>query len=449
METQRTEIGSPRTPGRGQRRIFAPVTGLLLAFGASDSQPAAAPPREAAAGQAASTYTVDVFDVGTGLSVLVRGPSWNVLFDGGSQDDYRTHNRLLPLLAAAGVHPNSTRLDYVILSHPHKDHVLLLPEIIDSFEVGEVWDSGALNETCVYYAFLKAVQHKQENGGLIYRTALYNKGYTHMPVFRGSKCYGPAGSSSDTPHLVYGDQLLGAQRMGTDTTAVTFADGATMTVLHATDPTASDYRANDRNYNDFSFVVQFNLAGKKVLLTGDAQGGNRETPMDHPDEDGTIEKKLLDCCMDLLPSDFMVVGHHGSETSSRDEFLDAVDDRDTRSVMPHEPMHNKRTMFYAVSSGPHAYSRVELPDSVVISDLRARFSSPDDHVFRTDLHDQVCSAAHNNVKPCALPPFVPCRERRDTTKIGGRQDGPYGGCDNIRAIIDDSGIRVTYWPRLR
>ncbi len=390
------------------------------------------------------TYTVDVFDVGTGLSVLVRGPTWNVLFDGGSQDESVSNNRLPLLLGAAGV-PKSAKLDYVILSHPHKDHVLLLPDIIEGYDVGEVWDSGALNATCVYYYFLKAVQDKQDSASLVYRTAIYGAGNTHMPTFSGSSCYGPSGSSTDVLHLEYGEQLVGAQRAHDSPTQVTFADGATMTVLYATDPTAPDYRATDTNYNDFSFVVRFQLGEKTLLLTGDAQGGNRETPMDHPDEDGTIEKKLLDCCMDLLPADLMVVGHHGSETSSRDEFLDAVDGRDTRNTIPHQPVPNQRTMFYAVSSGPHAYSGTELPDSVVISDLRARFAAPDEHVFRTDLHDQDCSSAQNNVKPCSTPAFVPCPQRGDQ-RIGDSKNGQYGGCDNIRAVIDASGLRVSYWP---
>ena len=33
-------------------------------------------------------------------------------------------------------------LDYVVLSHPHRDHVELLPDLFASYQVKEVWDSG-------------------------------------------------------------------------------------------------------------------------------------------------------------------------------------------------------------------------------------------------------------------------------------------------------------------
>ena len=33
------------------------------------------------------TFTVDVVDVGTGLGILVRGPDFTLVYDGGSNDD--------------------------------------------------------------------------------------------------------------------------------------------------------------------------------------------------------------------------------------------------------------------------------------------------------------------------------------------------------------------------
>ncbi len=38
----------------------------------------------------------------------------------------------------------------------------------------------------------------------------------------------------------------------------------------------------------------------------------------------SIEGKLLNCCKEDLKSDILVVGHHGSKTSSRKLFLDAI-----------------------------------------------------------------------------------------------------------------------------
>lgn len=102
-------------------------------------------------------YTMDVIDVGTGLSILIQGDDFVVLYDGGSNDDIvlGPGNRLVAYLSA--VYPSLNRIDHLILSHPHRDHVELLPDIIANMEVRNVWDSGAINDICGYRAFIDAV----------------------------------------------------------------------------------------------------------------------------------------------------------------------------------------------------------------------------------------------------------------------------------------------------
>ncbi len=65
-----------------------------------------------------------------------------MLYDGGSNDDLArgSNNRLLAFLSAA--YPTLTRLNHVILSHPHRDHVELLPDVMSALDVGDV-ESGA------------------------------------------------------------------------------------------------------------------------------------------------------------------------------------------------------------------------------------------------------------------------------------------------------------------
>ena len=77
---------------------------------------------------------------------------------------------------------------------------------------------------------------------------------------------------------------------------------------------------------------------------------------------------LLDCCADDMKADVLIVGHHGSKTSSRKAFLDAVG-----------------ASYFIVSSGPTRYSTVTLPDDEVIAELEARGD-----VFRTDVEDDQC-----------------------------------------------------------
>lgn len=49
--------------------------------------PQAPQPLVAPLAAAGPTFTIDVFDVGTGLSVLTRGPDFSLLYDAGSNDD--------------------------------------------------------------------------------------------------------------------------------------------------------------------------------------------------------------------------------------------------------------------------------------------------------------------------------------------------------------------------
>lgn len=81
-----------------------------------------------------SNYKIHVIDVGTGLAVFVESKNFALLYDAGSQDDLHDgdENRVLAYIHA--VRPDLRRLDHVILSHPHKDHVQLMPDVLIAVE---------------------------------------------------------------------------------------------------------------------------------------------------------------------------------------------------------------------------------------------------------------------------------------------------------------------------
>lgn len=66
---------------------------------------------------------------------------------------------MLPYIKA--VAPGLTAINHVILSHPHRDHVQLMADLVTAFQVNEVWDWGALNPICAYRAFLAAVRDEK------------------------------------------------------------------------------------------------------------------------------------------------------------------------------------------------------------------------------------------------------------------------------------------------
>jgi beta-lactamase superfamily II metal-dependent hydrolase len=91
------------------------------------------------------------------FAIFVEGPGFTLLYDGGSQGDPAdgADNRIVAYIAK--VRPGLKTIDHLILSHPHKDHLQLLPEIFDRFVVHNVWNSGAINKAQGYCRFLRKV----------------------------------------------------------------------------------------------------------------------------------------------------------------------------------------------------------------------------------------------------------------------------------------------------
>ena len=333
------------------------------------SPPAVAPP--SAPLSANGAFTVHVVDVGTGLGVFVEGPDFTLVYDAGSNDDLAlgVRNRFVAYLRAA--RPNLTTIDAVVLSHPHRDHVELLPDVLAAYRVKSVWDSGAVNPICAYRRFVEAVRGAP---GLVYHSARLPAG-AHAIDFPKNEC-GAATSIA----LFHGEQIVAPM-------TVRLGERATMTILHADG-------AHHESFNDNSTVAMLDLGGVRVLLMGDAEAGGRERPTSAPTR-GSVEGKLLACCRAALDADVLVVGHHGSKSSSRKALLDAV--TPTISV---------------ISSGPTRYATVTLPDAVIVDEL-ARYGE----VLRTDRDDDACG--------------------RNAHKIGPDADGRPGGCDNVVVEIRD------------
>ena len=93
--------------------------------------------------------TITFFDVGQGDSALVRSPGGaTLLIDGGPDPE-----QVATKLAALGVH----RLDVLVATHPHADHVAGLPAVLARVPVGVVLDPGCYGPSPFYAAFLSAV----------------------------------------------------------------------------------------------------------------------------------------------------------------------------------------------------------------------------------------------------------------------------------------------------
>jgi len=74
---------------------------------------------------------VAVLDVGQAESIFIKDGDISVLIDAG---DTRSEEKIVKFLKANGI----KKLDYLINTHPHADHIGGMRKVIESFEVGNV-----------------------------------------------------------------------------------------------------------------------------------------------------------------------------------------------------------------------------------------------------------------------------------------------------------------------
>lgn len=141
-------------------------SGLLPGLAPGEPSPASTPegnsPWQELSEEAFEGLEVYFLDVGQGDSELVRfhsgGESWNMLIDTG---EYQYADGLTETLRGLGVE----KLDALVLSHPHTDHMGCAARIVERFDIGAVYMPRVSDEivptTAAYEALLDALAEKE------------------------------------------------------------------------------------------------------------------------------------------------------------------------------------------------------------------------------------------------------------------------------------------------
>jgi competence protein ComEC len=214
----------------------------------------------------AGELELTAIDVGQGDSLLVAFPdSKLMLIDGGGVLSFGHGTRSRLDIGEDVVSPylwsrSIRKIDVVALTHAHDDHAGGLPAIIENFHPAELW-IGAMASDATFSKSWSAVQEKARAG--------------KVKILRFS-----SGRSFD-----FG--------------------GARVDIISP----PADYVPSASPRNNDSLALRITYRRRSFLLTGDM-----ENPMER--------RALIDG--EPLRADILKVGHHGSNTSSIDPFLDAV-----------------------------------------------------------------------------------------------------------------------------
>ncbi len=200
---------------------------------------------------------VTFVDVGQGDAAVVQtADGHSALIDSGPPE---SRERLVTVMAALGI----SRLDWMMLSHPHTDHIGGAMRVLDRFPVGRIYDPGYAHPIATYDRLLARI------------------GQMSLP-------YTVARRDLEIP----------------------LGNMAHVEVLQPHEPFIERSRSDANSNSVVARVVSGNV---RVLFTGDSEWDT--------------ERRLLEENRHQLHADVLKVAHHGSRFATTTEFVMAVQPR--------------------------------------------------------------------------------------------------------------------------
>lgn len=217
---------------------------------------------EVAKSPSSTEAAIYFFDVGQGDAALIQKGDFQILIDGGPDDKV-----LAELGKAMPIHDR--KIEVMILSHPHADHITGLNSVLDRYEVGKIYGSGVLFTSDQYLSFLSKIKEKKID--------------FEIPTI-GEKT--PAFDGGVVDFLWPGDKFQG--------------------------------KTID-NLNNSSLVLNFCYQSNCALFTGDAE---------KLEQDEMLSSYSQSDLMSLLLAKIIKIPHHGSANGANQALLDAAKPED-------------------------------------------------------------------------------------------------------------------------
>lgn len=200
---------------------------------------------------------IKMLNVGQGDAILIQSKTQNILIDTSDTDE---REKLKSELDKAGV----KKIDKLILTHAHADHIGGAKLVIENYNVKEVYNEGTdRGNYNVYKGYITAAEKK------------------NIPV----------------KTLKQGDKL-------------NFGNKVSFEVFYPTEELREKF-ANEKNYNDTSIVGKLTYGDFSMLFTGDAEKVSENEQLN-----SKYSKKLK--------STIFKAPHHGSKTSAGADYMKVV-----------------------------------------------------------------------------------------------------------------------------
>ncbi len=218
------------------------------------------------------------FDVGQGDAALIEKGDYQILIDGGPDDKILSEiGKAMPL--------TDRKIEIVILTHPHADHLVGINQVLDRYEIGKIYSTGAIHTSNAYLEFLDKVKNKN------IQLEVPDAGQEIVPFDNG-----------ELEFLWPGKRDVGKS-------------------------------AEDNNLNNTSLVNQFCYFDHCVLLMGDLETDGQAEMLNYyfsKQSEASVEKseskssQPLASNDNIFQSEILKVAHHGSVNGTNQKLLDVV-----------------------------------------------------------------------------------------------------------------------------